>query len=289
MPALQVSTIDAKGVGARILRGGEGSKVTVFVDGAVPGVTPYGSGAHLWGDVPRRFAEESRVVVIDGAIAPAYSTLDDMKAHLLAVLRALALPRCHLVAHDTAGLAALLLSCEVPELIGAVTAVSSIAATPTGDGVENMTLAFAPSPCESHQAQRWALERLSYSHLHVVDALVDACAVTAGSAAWREAAARMAQPDASRRWVGALARAKAGLFEICRGKGVPVPVQVVWGTHDPLGTMDQGLWLFRLLAQRQPQAHFHVINRAGALPFREGADAFHQAVAAFGDAVVRPD
>ncbi len=80
-----------------------------------------------------------------------------------------------------------------------------------------------------------------------------------------------------------LAQAKARFYEICRGEGIQVPVQVIWGSHDPLGTFDQGLWLYRILARRQKAAQFHVINRTGALPFREEPEAFHQVVCAFNE------
>ena len=80
-----------------------------------------------------------------------------------------------------------------------------------------------------------------------------------------------------------LLRAKARLFAALRDTGLTVPAQVVWGSHDPLTSVDQGLWLFRAIAARQPAAQFHLINRAGALPFREEPAAFAQVVRAFAD------
>lgn len=286
MHSLQPSSVHVNGSTVRVFRNGESARATVFLHGAIPGVAAYCSGAHIWGDVLRKFAQDGAIVVLDatapedGGTAPVFETLDALTAHTLATLRALKLSQCHLVAHDTAGLSALLLACEAPELVSAVTVVSSLAAAPTGDGVENLTLAYPPLPRGSRQAQRWALERLSYSHHHIDDALLDACAEIAQSPAWRDAAP-------SRQWTGSMARSKARLFEIGRDPGVPVPVQVIWGTHDPLSTIDQGLWLYRLLAQRQPRTHFHVLNRTGSLPFREDPEAFHQVVAAFNDAVFR--
>ena len=69
-------------------------------------------------------------------------------------------------------------------------------------------------------------------------------------------------------------RAKSSFYAICRDVGLMVPMQVVWGSHDPLATLDMGLGLFRLVAARQRAAQFHVINRAGAFPFREEPEAF---------------
>ena len=84
-----------------------------------------------------------------------------------------------------------------------------------------------------------------------------------------------------------LTKAQSRFYEITRGAGLTSAVQVIWGPHDPLGTIDHGMWLYRIVAKRQAAAHFHLINRAGALPFREEPDAFHQVLAAFHDATAR--
>ncbi|HYG44969.1 MAG TPA: alpha/beta fold hydrolase [Bordetella sp.] len=288
--ALHSHTLNINGRAARILRDRESDSATVFVHGGAPGITPYSSGAHIWGPALARFAEDGAVLALDlpgfgASDAPdGPYTIDTMADHVDAVLRAAGVRRCHLVAHDTGGLAALLLACRQPGYIDAVSIVSSVAAAPTGDGVENTALAYPPQPLGSRESQRWALERLSYSPHHVRDVLDD-CVRAAQQAPHLAAAARMAEPGAAQAWTTSVARAKARLFELCRGPGVPVPVQVAWGTHDPTGTIDQGLWLYRILAQRQPIAHFHLINRAGALPFRDQPEVFHSIISAFSDAM----
>jgi pimeloyl-ACP methyl ester carboxylesterase len=177
----------------------------------------------------------------------------------------------HLVGHDLGGLVALLAAAEAPQRVRSVTAVDSVAAAPTGDAVVNLTFAYPPQPLWSRRSQAWALERISYSHHHIDDSLLEAC----------ERAAKRRPPVPSDDFQPSVMAAKARLFEIARERGYPVPVQVIWGTEDPLGTFDQGLWLFRLLAQKQRVAQFHAINRSGALPFREAPEAFHQIVSAF--------
>ncbi|GAB3331479.1 alpha/beta fold hydrolase [Bordetella tumulicola] len=288
--ALHSHTLAIDGLAARILRDREAHTATVFVHGGAPGLTPYSSGAHIWGAALGRFAEDSAVLALDlpgfggsDALDAPY-TIDAMADHIDAVVRATGMRRCHLVAHDTGGLAALLLACRQPGYIEAVSVVSSVAAAPTGDGVENTALAYPPQPLGSRTSQRWALERLSYSPHHV-RGMLDDCVQAAQQAPHQVAAERMADPITRQAWNTSVARAKARLFEFCRGPGVPVPVQVVWGTHDPTGTIDQGLWLYRILAQHQPIAHFHLINRAGALPFREQPEVFHGIISAFSDAV----
>ncbi len=284
-------TLKVRGVATRVLRNGTAGTPLVFVHGGVPGATPYCSGAHLWGPVLERFGAERAVVALDlpgsgGTQLAGDVTVDLLSQHLRATLEALEVRRCHLVAHDLAGLLALNLAADAPELVAAVTAVASVAAAPSGDGVDNLTFAHPPEPKWQRESQRWALERISYSHHHIDEALLDACTAAAESAPHREAVQRAAAGALADAFVPSLMKAKSRLYELCRTTGVPAACQVVWGSHDPLGSFDQALWLFRGLAQKQRVAQFHVVNRAGALPFREEPQAFHAVVSAFADAVL---
>jgi pimeloyl-ACP methyl ester carboxylesterase len=233
----------------------------VFVHGGVPGITPYASGPHIWGD------QEGIKVTVSG------HTVDAMTQSVRQAIKG----KCHLVGHDLGGLLALNIAIEAPQLVSAVTAVASVAAAPTGDGVPNLTLAYPPMPLWSRQSQRWALERVSYGP--VDDALVDACVAAAATQS------PMTPQAYEEDFVPSLMKAKSRFYEVCRTEGVKVPCQVIWGSHDPLTSVDQGLWLFRGLAQKQRAAQLHVINRAGALPFRDEPAAFRQVLSAFADAV----
>jgi pimeloyl-ACP methyl ester carboxylesterase len=238
----------------------------VFIHGGVPGVTPYASGPHIWGPVLEKFP---RAV----AIETSGQTVDALTQSVRTAIEGKG--KCHLVGHDLGGLLAFNVAIDSPQLVSAVSAVASVAASPTGDGVADFTFAYPPKPLWSREAQRWALERVSYSQHHIDGRLLDACVA---------AAAKQKTVDASE-FTSSLAKAKARFYEVCRTDGIKVPCQVIWGSHDPLATLDHGLWLFRGVAQKQPASQFHVINRAGALPFREEPAAFHQIVAAFSDAL----
>ncbi len=261
----------------------------VLIHGGQPGLLPYCSGAHIWGFSATRLMESAAVIMLElpGTGTTGFSadglTLDGWKNHIRTVLQQLGTENVHLVAHDTAALPALLLAHDHPHMIRAVTVVSSVAATPTGDGVEKFVLAYPPTPLWSASSQRWALEQVSYAHHHVDDELVAACVRSSEAPAHARAVAHMADPARRLQWVSSISRAKSRLFQVCRESGIPVPVQVVWGTHDPLGTVDQAVWSYRILAQRQPLAQFHLINRAGALPFREEVEAFCRVLLAFDD------
>jgi len=234
----------------------------IFLHGGTPGVTPYCSGPHIWGKCLDLFEEEAQALQFKGG---------DFEKQLEEIPRG---GKAHLVGHDLGGLAALSFALRYPEDVQAVTAISSAAAAPGGDGLENLTHAYPPQPLWSRASQAWALEQVSYSRHHIDDRLLDACV-----------AAAKVQPQAVEKFNSDVTQAKAMLFEACRGEGIRVPVQVIWGSHDPLGSIDLGLWLFRLVARRQAAAQFHVIQRTGALPFREDPVAFHQVVSAFHEGI----
>jgi pimeloyl-ACP methyl ester carboxylesterase len=240
----------------------------IFVHGGIPGLTPYASGPHIWGRALELFKAEHKVLALELRGKSVEAQIEETSA---ALSDNGADDGVHLIGHDLGGLVALLAAADAPKRVRSVTAVSSVAAAPTGDSVVNLTFAHPPRPLWSRASQAWALERISYSHLHIDTALLDAC----------ERAAKAHPQETPDDFQPGVMAAKARLFELARERGYPVPVQVIWGTDDPLGTFDQGLWLFRLLAQKQRVAQFHAINRAGALPFREAPEAFHQIVSAF--------
>jgi pimeloyl-ACP methyl ester carboxylesterase len=240
----------------------------VFIHGGVPGVTPYASGPHIWGPVLERFRDATAIEITG-------NTVDALAQSARKAIEGKG--KSHLVGHDLGGLLALGLAIEAPQLVSAVTAVASVAASPTGDGVGDFTFAHPPKPLWSRESQRWALERVSYSHHHVDNRLLDACV----SAAAKQQS--MAPETYAEQFVPSLMKAKSRLYEVCRTEGIKAPCQVIWGSHDPLATFDQGLWLFRGIAQKQRVAQFHVINRTGALPFREEPAAFHHVVSAFSE------
>ena len=232
----------------------------VFIHGGVPGVTPYASGPHIWGN------QDGEKLAVSGG------TVDAMTESVRKAIQG----KCHLVGHDLGGLIALNLAIESPQLVSAVTVVASVAAAPTGDGLADYTHAYPPLPLWSKQSQRWALERVSYSHHHIDDDLLEACVA---------AAAKQRPVSYAEEFVPSVMKAKSRFYEACRTEGIKVPCQVIWGSHDPLSTFDHGLWLFRGIAQKQRISQFHVINRAGALPFREEPAAFRQVLTAFSDAL----
>lgn len=272
---------------AHILRGGAGEPA-VFLHGGTPGISPYAAGAHLWAKALPLFARDRTVVALDlpgsGKIKlandDAYS-IEGIAKHTMAVIESLELGPVHLVGHDTGGLAAIWLALEAPHLVRSLVVTACMQAAPTGDGVPNYALAYVPNPKWSRASQAWVLERLSFTH-HQIDApLLDACVAAAEGDAHRGAAKLAADAGNERLFAPSIERGTARLHAACRDKGVPAPIQFVWGSHDPITSVDQGMALFKIVAPTQPVSQFHVINRAGNLPFHEEPGAFHHLAAGF--------
>jgi pimeloyl-ACP methyl ester carboxylesterase len=294
MTTLKEETVQVGGTSTRLLRGGpKSAPAALFLHGGTPGFTPFCAGAHLWGAALERFSGERQVIAPDlpgsgGTAAPAGGTLtfDSLAAHVSGLMDALELRDVHIVAHDLAGLIALFLAMEKPERFTSVSVVASALSAPQGDSLDDLVFADPPTPLWGWISQKWALERLCHSHYAVDDALVDACVAAGEGAAHKGAVALLGGDTYERKFAPTAMRAKMRLWELLRTTGLKVPVQLVWGSHDPTTTRERGATLYGALAERQTATHFHVVNRAGNLVFRDQPEAFHHVVAAFQDGVL---
>jgi pimeloyl-ACP methyl ester carboxylesterase len=281
-----------RGRSAGILHAGSGPSPVIFIHGGIAGTAPYCSGSHVWGPVLEHFATRWGVIAVDlpghGRTVPGTGalTVDGLSEWATDLFEVLQVSRCFVVGHDFGGLLALQLAARHPAIVAGVTVVSSGAAAPTGDGVENLVLAHPPKPLWSRSSQHWAFEQLSYSPHHITGELLNACVKAGERDPHRSTAEFMRNGGLDTKFLPTLAKAKAKLYELCRTHGIPVPVQVIWGSHDRLSPLEQGLWLFRLVAAKQSAAHFHVINRTGSFPFREDPQTFSQLVDSFCEGIL---
>jgi pimeloyl-ACP methyl ester carboxylesterase len=290
MATLAKTTITVKSAPAALLRNEPNRDPIVFVHGGYPGSTPYCSGSHIWGPTLDRFSATRGILVVDlpghgGTPAPVALSVDFYAEWMQECLAASQVRSCFVVGHDFGGLIALELASRAPSVVKGISVVSSVAAAPTGDGAENLTLAYPPVPLWTRNSQRWAFEQLSYSHDHIADQLLDTCVLAAQQPSHLKVAAAVREGSFQNEFIPSLMKAKARFYELCRGTGIPVPAQIIWGSHDRLGSLDQAMWLYRLIASRQSAAHFHLINRVGSFPFREDPQSFHQIVDSFCQAV----
>ncbi len=275
-----------------VTAGNPGGEPVLFLQGGVPGMTPYCGGAHVWGNVLDRFAQHGPIVAVDlpgsgGTPIDAAGGLNvaDMAKHVVGVVGALGLPRCHVVGHDFGGLVALQLAMDAPSALASVSIVASAWAAPSGDGVENLTLAHPPQPLWGAQSQFWALDRLSYAHAHIDRPLVAACVEAGIGAPHRRATDFMASGAYGDIFMPSVMKAKSRFFAAARTGAIAIPVQIVWAANDPLSSPDHGLWLFRIVGAHQPAAQYHLINRSGSFVFREQPEQFAEIVLSFQAAV----
>lgn len=280
--AVAEGTIEAAGTRTRVLQGGPMRDPVLFVHGGAPGVTLFCGGAHIWAPLLPLFAAARRVVAPDlpgfgETPAPAEGASVMHAAHVvLALIESIGLGPCHIVGHDEGGAIALAAAITAPAKIRAVSVIAGAASAPSGDSPERIVLAHPPRPLWTRASQRWALERLSFTPHHITPEFLDRCVAAAEAAPHR--AAVSGKPG-----LAGMAEAKGRLYALCRDTAFPVPVQLVWGRHDPLVTVEQGLALFQVIASRQIATQFHVVNRTGYLPFREAPEACHALIGAFLD------
>lgn len=291
MGSLQEQTITVSGQQARILRGGKSNApAALFLHGGVPGVTPYCSGSHIWGDALTSFTNNLDVIAPDlpgsgGTVAGTEPlTVDAIGRHIIALLGAVSVEVADVIGHDLGGLVGIWLALNHPARLRSLSIVASPMSAPTGDSLDDILFATPPRPLWSRESQAWALERVSYSHAHIDSRLLDTCAAASEGEAHRQAV-ELLKTNFAKAFAPSVNRTKGQLWEACRNAGLPVPTQIVWASHDAATTREAGFVLFDVIAAKQKAAQMHVINRAGSLPFREQAAAFHHIVASFGEGV----
>jgi 2-hydroxy-6-oxonona-2,4-dienedioate hydrolase len=292
MSNMKEETITVAGVRTRILRGGTQGEPVVFIHGGIPGETIYCSSADLWQPSLDLFATQRRVVALDlpgaggtGGASGDWLTVPALARHVRDTIEALRLGSCHIVGHDHGGLLALELVMGAPALARSLSIVASPPASPMQDSLVNFALTYPPAPLWSRASQAWAFERLSFAHNHIDAAMLDRCIAWSKAAGHQEARAVVNAGGIQRLYMPSIAATKGRFYEVCRNAGLPVPVQIVWATHDPLTAVENGIELYRAIAAKQSATHFHVINRAGSFPFREEPETFYQIVSAFHDGV----
>lgn len=290
MTSLNVQTKILGSRRARLLRGGKpGAPAALFLHGGMPGATPFCSGAHVWGESLLPFAEELDVIAPDcpGSggtdLGEEPLTVEAIGSFALALLADSGITSVDVVGHDVGGLAGIWLALNYPMTVRSLSIVASPMSAPVGDVLDDILLVAPPRPLWSRESQAWALERLSYSHMHIDRTLLDACVAASDGEPHRQAADMATTSSA--KTLGSMSRTRSLLWKACRTGGVEVPVQIVWASHDPVTTREAGFVLYDTIAAKQRASQFHVINRAGSLVFREQPSAFHHVVASFGRGV----
>jgi pimeloyl-ACP methyl ester carboxylesterase len=291
MTAYQEERLDVYGAPTRVIRSGVGARTIIFLHGGMAGLTPYCSGSHFWQTVIPLFArQDTSLIAIDfpghgGSNLPdgVLPTIEQQTLHLTALLEQ-GNGAADLIGHGEGALVALNVGIERPDLVRSVVVVASAAAAPSGDLPENPTLASPPMPLWSRESQCWALNQLSRIS-EQNSSIIDACVVASKGEAHRQVVKLASEPLYGARLRAELLKAKARLFAACRDRKIPVPVQLIWGSADPLVSVEQGLVLYRLIAGAQPESNFHVLAGAGHFVFNDRPQSFYSTVSAFNETI----
>lgn len=286
------SDITVAGRRVSMLRGGAtGGEPVLLIHGGRAGLSPIAAGAHVWDRAIPHLGAGRPVIALDlpGAGASDVGaadilSVDKLGEHVVATLDALQIEAAHLVGHDFGGFLGLWLAITAPGRLRSLSLVASGMSPPKGDGLNDILYEALPKPLWSRESQVWAFERVSYSHAHIDEALVTACVKAAEGKPHRDAVKAMEDEAARARNYGINA-AKGRIWEALRTRGVTVPTQLVWSSHDPEAPREGGYVLFKVLSEKQRACHFHLVNRAGSFAFREQPAEFAQVVAAFHDGV----
>jgi 2-hydroxy-6-oxonona-2,4-dienedioate hydrolase len=270
-----------------IKAGTSAGEPVVLLHGGGAGLSPIATGSHVFDRAIPLFAAGRQVIAPDlpgyagtDLASPADLNVEKQASFVLALLDALSIDRAHLVGHDLGGFIALWLAIAAPKRVRSLSITASPMCPPTGDGLNDILFDATPLPLWSRRSQAWAFERLSYSHEHVDAALLDACEEAARGKPHRDAVDAMGDEQLRHRNFG-IAALKGRVWDALR----TVPTQIVWASHDPTTTREAGYVLFKVIAEHQGAAQFHLINRAGSFVFREQPAEFTRVVDAFQDGV----
>jgi pimeloyl-ACP methyl ester carboxylesterase len=288
---MQKTEVQLAGRRATLIKTGDpAGEPIVLLHGGRAGISPIASGSHVFDRVIPLLAADRAVIAPDlpGCAGTALASPQDLDVEklagfVLALLDAQSVRGAHLVGHDLGGFIGLWLAITAPKRVRSLAIAASPMSPPTGDGLNDILFDTTPLPLWSRRSQAWAFERLSYAHEHVDATLLDACEAAARGQPHRDAVSAMQDLAARQRNFG-IAPIKGRIWEALR-TGLSVPTQIVWSSHDPATSREAGYVLFKVIAERQRAAQFHLINRAGSFAFREQPEAFAQVVAAFASGV----
>jgi pimeloyl-ACP methyl ester carboxylesterase len=206
-------------------------------------------------DNPKRVEDYTMAVVVD---------------HVRRFIETIGLRDVHLVGHSRGGYVACRTTLDHPDLIKTCVLIDSGTLAP---GTTPMDILFkdAPNPRLTRESQRWVLQRYSYGYGHIDDQWVNALAEVAATEKYQQALSIVEQSS----YNSHLVRQKAETFEIIRDKGMQKPTLVIWSFNDPTAVLERGQALFAMIADKEPRAQMHVINKAGHFNYREHPKEFN--------------
>jgi 2-hydroxy-6-oxonona-2,4-dienedioate hydrolase len=274
--------VDVDGIRTRYYDLGDGEPM-VLVHGS--GFTGTAS-ANDWTPTLEGFARRFRVLAVDklgsgltgNPADPGDLTIAGEVDHLAAFIRTLELGPVHLVGHSRGAAATLLLAVNEPELVKTLILVSSASAGPPA-GEEfarrrGRLVRDCPPENERGDGIRCSLASFSYDTSHITDTHVRAAAEMRAEPKSQRTLELMT-PAQRRRNAEVTSRMLYDAYHRIGAEGaLGKPVLLYWSKDDPQAVPAQGVALFDIIAEANPQTRLLMVNRAGHAHFRELPDEF---------------
>jgi 2-hydroxy-6-oxo-6-(2'-carboxyphenyl)-hexa-2,4-dienoate hydrolase len=277
MPLSGERYVDVGGIRTRCFEKGEGEPI-ILLHGSYFGADLSADCAANWSRNFDGVSQFGRVLALD-RLGQGYTdnprriedyTMAAVVEHVAGFIRTLGLRDVHLVGHSRGGYVACRTALDHPDLIKTCVLVDSGTLAP---GTTPMEVLFkdAPNPRLTRESQRWVLQRYSFGYEHIDDEWVNALAGVAATAKYKEALSIVDRSP----YNDHLIKQKAETFDIIRNRGMQKPTLVIWSFNDPTAVLERGQALFAMIADKEPRAQMHIINKAGHFNYRERPKEFN--------------
>jgi pimeloyl-ACP methyl ester carboxylesterase len=279
---------DVAGIKTRYVSAGQGDPI-LFLHGGCPGDPIIADDAHIWTPAMERLSSSYRCIAVDrlgqgqtdNPPLDGDYAVDGMVAHVRQFVADLGLGPVHIVGHEVAGLVAMRLCLEAPELLRSLTIVNSNAAAPEL-GLAELVQTANPYTEGSWEYARWAVDAISHVREHLSDEELDRRRSLVLSAKHQAAYQRVfATGVYENTFLISALKANEISLEHLQNRPLNRPVFLIWGYDDPTSPVEQAYALYDVVSRFEPRAQLHVLNGAGHYPFRERPVQFARALTDF--------
>jgi 2-hydroxy-6-oxonona-2,4-dienedioate hydrolase len=279
--------VDVDGIPTRYFDKGTGEPVLLLTGGNF-GNPHSASTVEIWGQNFHVLAEQYRVIALDklGQGHTGNPKNDDYRmqavvAHARAFLQAIDLRGIHIMGQSRGAMLAARITLESPERVRSCTLVNTGTLSP-GVGLNEVALAGCPFPPATRESQRWVFEHCAHDTASITEDLVEAGFRVMQLPKYQESVRKMTVEGlGGRLFLPLLAVLKRETLQWIADAGLGRPTQIVWGYNDHTTTMEAATELYRLIAGREQQTSFHLINDAGHHPFHEHPAQFNEIALGF--------
>jgi len=280
MPLPEAKFVDVLGIRTRYFEAGSGAPLVLLHGGNFGGILSADCAANFDRNI-EGLSNGARVIAVDrlgqgltdNPVGPQDYTMAAVVAHVAAFITTLGLKDVILAGHSRGGYVACRTTLDHPDLIRSCILIDSGTLAPGPSGMDAI-MTGVPEPRLTRDAQRWVLERYSFSPDHIDDTWLNALTEVAATSKYRETVSTL--PGSP--FFSHLARHKEETLALLGERGIGKPVLVLWGLNDPTATIERGRELFGLIASRQARAEMHVFNQAGHFVYRERPAEFNSVV-----------